>query len=336
MKCPARRVGAVGLFVAGLAVSSGPAAALDIVIDYSTDDSYFFTLNPDAALALEAAASDLEDAILTTLAPVRDVVVGTGPLGATTTIDFSQQASDPATGGTFTVQDITQALDVVTVFAGSRPLTAPTVGRGGPAGTGYNSSSSGLTQSSIDQARADAAANAEDNLTRGGGPIYGQLDLDGNAFNTGLIRGSITFDPDTNWDYGLDANVDAGRVDFYSVALHELIHVLGIGTSASWVANTSGDDWTGDAVIALLGDGDGIIDADDAHFINGLTGTSIVTGQSQQVVMDPSITTGTRLTLTDVDLAALRDIGWAVVPEPATAALLALGGVAIGRRRRPA
>ncbi|MBI1841854.1 MAG: PEP-CTERM sorting domain-containing protein [Verrucomicrobia bacterium] len=42
--------------------------------------------------------------------------------------------------------------------------------------------------------------------------------------------------------------------------------------------------------------------------------------------MDPTLTLGTRKHLTSLDVAALKDIGWTVVPEPSVLYLLALGG----------
>jgi hypothetical protein len=45
--------------------------------------------------------------------------------------------------------------------------------------------------------------------------------------------------------------------------------------------------------------------------------TSIVDGAPQEVVMDPSITQGSRKYLTALDLAFLRDIGYAtIIPDP--------------------
>jgi hypothetical protein len=46
--------------------------------------------------------------------------------------------------------------------------------------------------------------------------------------------------------------------------------------------------------------------------------------------MDPTITVGTRKYLTDLDLAFLQDMGWEVVPEPTSAALLLLSGLVVG------
>ena len=47
--------------------------------------------------------------------------------------------------------------------------------------------------------------------------------------------GTITFDSDdVAWHYDHTTSVDAGQFDFYSAALHELLHAIGFGTSNSW------------------------------------------------------------------------------------------------------
>lgn len=52
--------------------------------------------------------------------------------------------------------------------------------------------------------------------------------------------------------------------------------------------------------------------ADAGHFAFGLTST--VDGTSQEVALDPNLTQNTRKRFTDLDWAALEDIGWQVEP----------------------
>jgi hypothetical protein len=54
---------------------------------------------------------------------------------------------------------------------------------------------------------------------------------------------------------------------------------------------------------------------------------------AQEAVMDPSLLLGSRKYLTELDLAFLRDLGYATIPEPSVTAL-ALGGLLIFSARR--
>ncbi|MCB1099013.1 MAG: PEP-CTERM sorting domain-containing protein, partial [Verrucomicrobiae bacterium] len=67
-----------------------------------------------------------------------------------------------------------------------------------------------------------------------------------------------------------------------------------------------------------------------------LIGT-VGTGVLQDMLMEPSAdftATVRRLELTNVDVAALQDLGWSVVPEPSTSFLLGAGALCLGLRRR--
>jgi hypothetical protein len=153
----------------------------------------------------------------------------------------------------------------------------------------------------------------------------------------------LWFDRDTNNDGVADTDAilnnswqfdynqsPVGKNDFYSVALHEILHALGFGASDSWQAHvTGGHSWNGSQVVGLLGTGTNVLGVDDAHIAEGLMSARLSDGGVQEAVMDPSLTVGTRKTLTWLDLAFLRDIGWqTVVPEPSSW-LLAVCGAAI-------
>lgn len=338
---------------------SSQASALDIVIDYSLDTSGVFASNTQAKAALDAAAADLEAAITTTLGAVTDTV-SSSVGGSEATYDFRWNYTNPSTGASVNVSDAALAADTVIVHAGWRNLTGTTLGQGGPGGAGI--SVGGGISNPTDFATAVSNANAAGtaNWGRGGGPTFGNFSgtLGGQPYDVdyGLGHGNIWFDLDTNndnaadsasqldaeWSFDHTAAVQSGQSDFYSVALHELLHVLGIGTSDNWDDNVSGNDWLGSDVTALLGSGTGVIDGDEAHIENNVMGTVVgigvgaVDGASQEVVMDPNITVGTRKYLTDVDLAFLNDIGWETVPEPSSLALLSLGAFAVLGRRRSA
>ncbi|KAA3650363.1 MAG: PEP-CTERM sorting domain-containing protein, partial [Proteobacteria bacterium] len=122
--------------------------------------------------------------------------------------------------------------------------------------------------------------------------------------------------------------------DFYSVVIHELGHVLGIGTSAPWTNQRAGLSFTGAAAMASYG---GPVPLDDAgHLLKSIDSTFM--GALQEPALTPSITAGQRKYFTDLDWALLSDVGWqvAAVPEPETWAMLLAGLGLIGWRLRRA
>jgi hypothetical protein len=152
--------------------------------------------------------------------------------------------------------------------------------------------------------------------------------------------GYISFDTTTNWN--LDAGLPAfDEVDFLSVAVHELGHIMGVGPSGSWQALVNfSNEFTGTEAVNIYGS-NVPLEAGGSHFADSLVGVP-------EPAMDPVITTGARKLLTALDYAAFADIGWevplALLPEPdtgllvASAALLLVGLSATRRdaRRRPA
>ena len=74
----------------------------------------------------------------------------------------------------------------------------------------------------------------------------------GNGIST--WGGSIAFDTTQNWFYGLTtAGLTSQKLDFYSVAKHELGHVLGIGTSSQWTSLSSGGSFHGANAMSVYG-----------------------------------------------------------------------------------
>ena len=57
--------------------------------------------------------------------------------------------------------------------------------------------------------------------------------------------GSVAFDIDANWHFNSATNPTGGKVDFYSVALHELAHALGFGATNEWDSLVSGTTFIG-------------------------------------------------------------------------------------------
>ena len=103
-----------------------------------------------------------------------------------------------------------------------------------------------------------------------------------------LGSGGITiFDPRVRWHFGpTTTGLDYTEVDFVTIASHELLHVLGIGTVAGWDAGSRARG------VAIAPDGQ--------HFSGWVAATGSAAAGAP----------GRRLTPTSTDLLALSDLGW--------------------------
>jgi hypothetical protein len=246
-----------------------------IRLDYSLDASGFFTAHPEARTVLQTAADTLTRRLADTLAAITPGGVNTWTLVVT----------DPATGGDHDFTNLTIPADTIVVYAGSRPLGGP-LGIGGPAGWSASGTSSFLNSVAT---RGEPGAQGTPEQRTDFAPA----------------AGAITFEPTRNWNFDLAAP-HSGADDFLSVSLHELGHVLGIGTADSWYNQVSGTLFNGAASIAAYGQSVPLA-SDAAHWAQS------VTSDGQVAAMTPSITVGTRKQFTRLDFAGLFDVGW----EPA-------------------
>jgi hypothetical protein len=332
--------------------------ALTILLDYGHDTATdnFFNTHPVAKASLELARTNIQAAISTVLGAIPNDTYTATAGGATANYDFNFGYTNPSTGAAQTITTSTLILDEVRIFVGMRELSGSTLGQGGPGSAGL--SAGGSASNAADWPAAVNAANAiaQTERLRGGGPtinvLTGPLTLGGFTGNINVAYGSsignLWFDIDTNddslpdtdlqlnafWHFDALTAVAAGKNDFYSVAMHEMLHALGIGSSQSWTNDVSGTNWLGSNVAALLGSGNGAVDAGGAHIAGGLMSPRLLDGVMQESLMSPSILTGTRKEITQLDLAFLRDIGWQTVPEPSTAAFAALFLTGLCTRRR--
>jgi hypothetical protein len=162
-----------------------------------------------------------------------------------------------------------------------------------------------------------------------------------NATDFGPWGGSITFDNDySSWHFNHLTAVGGGMVDFYTVAAHELMHVLGFGTCACHEDLVDGsNNWTGGDANAEFGGSVPMQNITGDHFAEGVMSVALSDGSAQEALMDPTISAGIRKEVTYLDLLAMVDAGWessaSPIPEPSHfavgAGLLAL--ILVLRRR---
>jgi Dockerin type I domain len=279
---------AAAIWVGGLALIFAPPsrAALTIDLDYSLDTSGFFsdsTTNGQAArAALQRASQVLGERIVDNLSPISPAA------GDTWTTKFTH----PGTGAAdFAITDLDIPAKTIKVYAGARDLAGSAIGLGGPGG--YTGSGSQVFLDAL-QYRGQSGAQA----------------LSPTDF--GPWGGSIAFDNTVSWNLSL-AGPAAGKNDFFTVALHEMAHVLGFGTSRSWATFRSGNVFTGPKSKAQ-NDGANVplynLESPSAHWQVGTKSPVTIGGALQEAAMSPSIVVGTRKLFTLLDFAGLDDIGW--------------------------
>ncbi|SCY73251.1 PEP-CTERM protein-sorting domain-containing protein [Nitrosospira sp. Nl5] len=291
----------LGALLAPLLAAGQPAAAsVDIRFDYRYDSSNFFTgANSSRQNILDAAASVFETRFQDSLTAIT----------SSGSNRFDANFFRPDNGSLFSIPAYSVDADQIVVFAGARNL-GRTLATGGPGGfTG--SGSADFLDNAAGRGQPGVLLPVETDFGRWGGSL---------SFNS--ASSNWYFDPDTDTDESFSG------FDFYSVAVHELAHVLGFGSADSFNNLSSGGLFTGSAVNALLGSNPSL--TKEGHWVSGLSYSG------QEAAMDPTIAAGQRKHFTELDYAAMRDIGWEVspVPEAETWALMLAGLGVLGWRVR--
>ncbi|MGL6096493.1 MAG: FG-GAP-like repeat-containing protein [Fimbriiglobus sp.] len=248
--------------------------AVTVRFDYRFDTTGFFTT--DVRAALDRAAAGVAPQLQDTLAAITP----------TATRSWTAVTANAATGDFVRVQNLTVAADELIVFVSAGKVTGAEVAV----------ASTGGFEASGEQVWLDTI--------RGRGEPGALLPAPTDFAPWG---GMIAFDAGTTWSFGPAAPA-AGQTDFASVALHELVHVLGFGAAQSsfnrWV---NGNRFTGPAATAAFG---GPVPVEDGHIAAGTT------FNGRPLLMDPTIEVGTVVGLSAVEFAMLDDIGWDVGTTP--------------------
>ena len=288
------------LVLAGAA--SNASANINIEFDYRFDTANWFT--PQAKGLMDAAALVFESRITDNLAAITSGNGGT----------FNAEVFNPVApfGPPVTFNNFSVAANEVRIFMGSSNLTGPL----GVGGAGAFAASGGS---------AEFVANFRSRGQAGA--------LLPTATDFGPWGGAIGFTTATAWYFDSDVSTTEAfsGFDFYSVAVHEIAHVLGVGGAPSWLARTATGSFMGPTV------GTAALNGGKDHWAEGTS--SFVGALAQEAAMDPSIANGQRKYFTTLDYAGLQDIGWQIspVPEPATWLMWGAGGALwAGLRRRAA
>ena len=283
MKLRAFRLPALFL---GIALSHVPSAwAFNIDFDYSYDASGFFS-DTTRKNVLDSAASYFESIITDDLLAIN----------SSGDNYFNVSFMNPSTGAIQTINDFSVPEDTLTIFVGARDLGGSILGQGGPGGYSVGGTTEFVTNA----------------LTRGETTtIAGVRNENGNtAIDFAPWGGSISFNSTASWYFDQDTSTDESfeGFDFYSVALHELGHVLGIGTADSWDNKISNGQFTGANAVAAYG-GSVPVTNDGGHWAQNTQSTLPGTTTTQEAAMDPDITASERKRFTTLDNAGLEDVG---------------------------
>ena len=149
--------------------------------------------------------------------------------------------------------------------------------------------------------------------------------------------GAASFNPSLNWNFDLDDGAGIGEIDFYSIALHEVGHALGLSNGWNqWESNVAGTQYRGENAIAAYNADVGTAlsylstqSVDDLHWQDGAYQSHIFSlGQPnlagtvgdglQDLLLEPVTNfslESRRFELTNVDVAALVDVGWSILED---------------------
>lgn len=253
---------------------------LRAVIDYRFAGTAF---TDEMKTVLQAAA----DTLVSRFGDTLDAIQPSG------TNRWTAEFRNPSTGETESLPNLRIAQNEIRIFVGMRDLPNGVLGEAGPGGASGISGTTAFRETVRARGQSGALAARPTDF----GPWGGQ----------------VSFDSETNWYTGSDPEgASRDQQDLYTVALHELAHVLGFGISlrdqgawTSWDTLVSGNRFRGQKT-AQFYDGSGFVplDSTNAHFAPD------VEDEGQLAVLVPILPRSARRFFTRLDFASLEDIGW--------------------------
>jgi hypothetical protein len=298
-------------------LASRDCAAVNIRVDYSQDGSGFFTPVPSnnpltpaqvqARAAVNAAAAFYSGILEDSLAPV---VVPPRYFGSFNgTADFFLEFANPNEPQNLSsyvqLASYTIAQDEYVLFVGGAGFSGTQIASAGLGGIN--------AQWSLVAADVPVAQGIFDDF---------QTSVNTRGQSSGFAHwgGTMSFDDDgsTNWNLNLAQGPSSGQSDLYSVALHEIGHMLGFGSTTLKDSNlvNASNRFIGAAAVAEHG-GPVPMQSGGGHWAEGTMSTVYNGSASQEALFDPSFNGSVRKKLTLLDAAGLTDLGWSVAAPTA-------------------
>ena len=259
-------------------IQSPPVAGpIKFRFDYTLDNSGFFADASRRALLQTAAdmvSSKFSDSLLAIQPQAGDT--------------WNARFLHPITGVSVSKTNLSIAANELLVFVGARAVGGA---EGGSADRGgFTAQSSRPAFLSAVQSRGQAGVVASP------------------ATDVGPWGGSIAFNSSREWYFGTSAGaLTSNQLDFVSVATHELMHIMGFGTSPAWDSKIVNSKFAGSNSVAVFGSAVPLADSD--HFAN----STMIEGRRPAMVQ--IFNTGERLLPSKLDLAGMQDIGWQLIPQ---------------------
>lgn len=252
----------------GVLEDGGPSVvtpSLKFQFDYRFDKKGFFS-DPKRRAALEGAGRIWGRRIKSTFSNI--------PKGTFVLVRNPEQPTVAAQSS-----NIDYEIDDIVVFVGSAELGDDTLGVSAP-----SFGISGVT----DKALATSLSDRQDKV----------------PFQPWTAW--CAFDETTPWFFDDSADtsltVPSDQMDFITVALHELGHILGFGTAEAFKAQITGGKFVGSKAVALFGGPVPLVNG--AHFPKGIL------GGDEHPLMDVSDPNGRRSLPLPLDTAVFEDLGY--------------------------
>ena len=285
-----------------------PALAIEIVFDFRFDSGYI-SGNSDAVDALQQAAAYFEPLADSLSAITPGTVYNPG-----TEFEFQDEWTanlrNPSTDEDVSVDNLTIPQDAIYVFIGSQDLSGPTLG--GAAGGGYSVSGiQSFVEAVSTRGQQDISGPAATDYATWGGRI---------AFDTMDEEGQPRI-----WNWNANVLPQSEQVDFLSVAIHELTHLLGFAfttdlsgspdSSFGALVDVANNQFLGAHSQDVFGGPvplETMAGNQPSHWGDDVTSVRTDGAVEQSALMTRSLTPGKRELPTLLDYAALADIGWEV------------------------